>query len=189
MNKPSGFLNISSRAVETQDQEIGDLAEDIGEEGMEEEDVVEAPQAHANNLMTSGGSRRGIRCHVCNKIFKRSNHLTQHMRMHTAEKNHFCTECSKSFSSALVLKNHMRTHNTGNKSYTCDFCNASFNTISSLRRHAVMHTIKVYPCSHCNEQFRTALQLRKHIKECGGKIKQHYYSFVFFFQSRSPVSL
>ncbi|CAL1538812.1 unnamed protein product, partial [Lymnaea stagnalis] len=127
------------------------------------QDLNQLTQASSNPL------RRGFRCNICNRIFKRANHLNQHMKLHNSEKSFPCTECSKSFGSAVVLKNHMRSHSTL-KPHLCQYCDASFSTSLSLRRHAMQHTTKtnVHVCDMCNEQFKNLALLRRHSKDCQG---------------------
>ncbi|XP_076837436.1 zinc finger protein 236 isoform X2 [Brachyhypopomus gauderio] len=110
------------------------------------------------------GSRRTYRCHMCDKGFKKSSHLKQHVRSHTGEKPYRCNLCGRSFVSAGVLKSHLNTH-TGLKAFKCNVCDSSFTTNGSLNRHMIIHlNTKPFRCSLCDESFRTHLLRRKHIK-------------------------
>ncbi|KAK2910564.1 zinc finger protein 236-like isoform X1 [Channa argus] len=108
-------------------------------------------------------TKRTHRCSWCNKGFKKSSHLKQHMRSHTGEKPYRCHICGRSFVSAGVLKSHLNTH-TGMKPFKCNRCDASFTTNGSLNRHTIIH-IKSFKCSMCDESFRTNLHFKKHMKK------------------------
>ncbi|XP_011603674.2 zinc finger protein 236 [Takifugu rubripes] len=108
-------------------------------------------------------SKRAHRCNWCNKGFKKSSHLKQHMRSHTGEKPYTCQLCGRAFVSAGVLKSHLNTH-TGMKPFKCNICHASFTTNGSLNRHMISH-MKSYKCTICDESFRTNLLRKKHMRK------------------------
>ncbi|XP_073422598.1 zinc finger protein 236 isoform X3 [Dendrobates tinctorius] len=110
-------------------------------------------------------SRRAYRCEYCNKGFKKSSHLKQHVRSHTGERPYKCSICGRGFVSSGVLKSHEKTH-TGVKAYSCTICNASFTTNGSLTRHMSTHiSMKPYKCPFCDETFRTTVHCKKHMKK------------------------
>lgn len=135
------------------------------EEDQEEQPVIEDEGLEIEQDMSKVAGRRGLRCSLCQKIFKRVTHLNAHMKTCTSVKSFQCAECTKSFSTASLLKTHQRTHSANKpvESYTSTFVS---------RRNSLQHGYKsvTHTCSTCNEQFRNTAVLRRHMKDCQGKI-------------------
>ncbi|GMR57683.1 hypothetical protein PMAYCL1PPCAC_27878, partial [Pristionchus mayeri] len=72
-------------------------------------------------------------------------------------------ECGKKLSSNKSLKNHIRIH-SGEKSFSCPYCNSSFRAIFNRHRHIrLVHKIQHYVCLTCEKQFDLKSWLREHL--------------------------
>jgi len=68
-------------------------------------------------------------CKACGKAFTWSSSLTAHIQsQHNqgGKKGYRCTVCNWEFSDRNNLKNHMYTHNTGRKPFSCQKCDRGF---------------------------------------------------------------
>lgn len=64
-----------------------------------------------NIILTPGGL---YHCEICEKTFKRKEHLMQHRKLHSGERPYVCMKCNKSFSRKEHLIRHEISH-TGKK--------------------------------------------------------------------------
>ncbi|XP_059150373.1 zinc finger protein 236-like isoform X2 [Physella acuta] len=141
--------------------EMSSIQQSQQEDEQEEQPVIEDEGLEIEQDMSKVAGRRGLRCSLCQKIFKRVTHLNAHMKTCTSVKSFQCAECTKSFSTASLLKTHQRTHSANKpvETYTSTFVS---------RRNALQHGYKnvTHTCSTCNEQFRNTAVLRRHMKDC-----------------------
>lgn len=75
-------------------------------------------------------------CDVCKKVFKRKEHLMQHLKSHVGLRPFKCEEpgCNKSFSRKEHLLRHIVSH-TGKKMFSCDLCHKFFSRKDNLNKH------------------------------------------------------
>ncbi|XP_025408264.1 zinc finger protein 436-like isoform X3 [Sipha flava] len=92
-------------------------------------------------------------CDVCEKKFKRKEHLIQHRKLHTGERPYSCETCSKSFSRKEHLMRHMLSH-TGQRLYGCDLCHKHFSRKDNLHKHRTTHGVTgPLVCEICGKSF------------------------------------
>ena len=77
--------------------------------------------------------------------------LSEHVRVHTAEKVVACSSCGSLFSNNTKLKDHLnrQAEPSGDPSHTCSFCNKGFSNERLLREHTRGH-INTVKCPHCD---------------------------------------
>ncbi|KAG4072869.1 hypothetical protein HA402_002612 [Bradysia odoriphaga] len=102
-------------------------------------------QASANNENNKSGSGNEAvpTCEVCEKVFKRKEHLAQHMKLHLGLRPFKCEElnCNKAFSRKEHLMRHVISH-TGKKMFNCEFCHKLFSRKDNLNKHRRSHETK-----------------------------------------------
>lgn len=75
-------------------------------------------------------------CEICDKVFKRKEHLAQHVKLHLGLRPFKCEEpnCNKAFSRKEHLMRHCVSH-TGKKQFDCDICHKLFSRKDNLNKH------------------------------------------------------
>ncbi|CRK90583.1 CLUMA_CG004285, isoform A [Clunio marinus] len=76
-------------------------------------------------------------CNWCEKTFRDKSGITRHiLGVHFNQRNHHCTQCSKSFTASYNLKEHMfSVHKEASKIYTCEYCKQDFLYRKQYERH------------------------------------------------------
>ena len=106
-------------------------------------------------------------CNVCERIFKHTSVLFEHMKEHTEKKanNLVCLECNKLFPSLNVLKKHMLSFShTGRKYFSCELCKKGFSSKNKIAIH-----MQTKGWSRCKKLPK--VDYIKNCTECGKKSK------------------
>lgn len=74
-------------------------------------------------------------CEFCGKVAPNKGALRNHIRyMHELGRKFQCNLCDKSFKTSIVLKEHIASH-TGDTLYVCANCPKTFNSGANMRSH------------------------------------------------------
>ncbi|XP_036430071.1 zinc finger protein 239 [Colossoma macropomum] len=128
-----------------------------------------------------------FRCETCGKDFKRSDLLTDHVKVHKRKRPYPCDECGMMFAKPAYLKIHLRRH-AGERAFTCDQCEKRFFDKYDLNVHLRDHTgERPYVCPECGKGFKRIYILNKHKRthskekpfQCNvcGKAYRYVYSY------------
>ena len=101
-----------------------------------------------------------LKCKVCGFVFKRRRNLDRHMTIHTGEKPYSCSFCDQKFRSEYQHKMHELRHK--GELPQCPVCGGRY---VDLRKHMLMHSADSYEhvCSVCQKAFRLARNLKRHM--------------------------
>ena len=71
----------------------------------------------------------GVPCPHCNRVFKNEYMLSQHVHVHTGERNYKCSICEKSYSTRESLRSHMKGHQF---QFGCEICAKPLGSYSAF---------------------------------------------------------
>ncbi|XP_065206799.1 zinc finger protein 610-like [Planococcus citri] len=101
----------------------------------------------------AANSDQFFKCDVCEKPFRKKEHLFQHRKLHSGERPYVCGSCGKSFSRKEHLFRHTLAH-TGEKTHSCNICGKTFSRKDNLHKHQKTHGINgPYECEICGKSF------------------------------------
>lgn len=95
---------------------------------------ISAASTDIDDLIQYEGDKGKPTCDVCQKQFKRREHLVQHMKLHQGVRPFKCDQCEKAFNRKEHLLRH-RTSHTGAKSFKCEHCQKMFSRKDNLNKH------------------------------------------------------
>nr|XP_013189672.1 unnamed protein product [Amyelois transitella] len=102
-------------------------------------------------------------CQICQRVFNRTNHLKDHMKIHTDDRPYECSFCHRRFIQKINLKNHIMTH-TGEKPFECGICSSGFIAKSDFKRHMNTHNEeRNFECDLCHRRFTQMPYLKAHL--------------------------
>ena len=105
-------------------------------------------------------------CSYCGKRYTAryySNFLL-HVKYHTNDRQHVCSQCGKAFAEKSKLTTHLRSH-SNERLFVCDVCGQAFKTNTILRCHIkYLHTErpKDFSCEICDRRFVSIYNLNTH---------------------------
>lgn len=91
---------------------------------------------NTTNPDNSDQAKNSLECSQCGRVFKKKEHLTQHVKLHSGVRPFKCNEegCTKAFHRKEHLLRHLVSH-TGKKMFNCDICQKPFSRKDNLSKH------------------------------------------------------
>lgn len=102
-------------------------------------------------------------CMICDREFKKTSHLKDHMRRHTGQRPFICHICGKGSTVRSALNKHLRVH-SGERPFKCEVCQKGFTSTSDRDAHQQLHyKERAYQCGLCSAQFVKPYMLMRHM--------------------------
>ncbi|XP_005096662.1 uncharacterized protein LOC101849454 [Aplysia californica] len=155
---------INSQVLDLK-QETQELSEEVVEINGEMKRVLRmVPKKYVSPLGPQ------LMCDYCSYTSPKRYLLTRHMKSHSEERPHKCSECNRGFKTPASLLNHVNTH-TGTRPHKCKTCDAAFTTSGELVRHIrYRHTFeKPHRCPKCDYASVELSKLKRHMRSHTGE--------------------
>jgi len=101
-------------------------------------------------------------CTHCDRQLSSKTGLHLHTSIHTQEKPFICEYCGKRFRNRQSLKNHLYTHDQGEKMFECRDCGKKFGTRGGYESHCASHSEASCLCDLCGKRMKHTRSLRVH---------------------------
>jgi len=120
-------------------------------------------QVRLKNHQCQEKESQNTNCPVCHKEMSGKS-LKAHLQYHRKKQvsSYLCQFCNKSFTTETSLKRHILIHENL-KPFTCPVCEKSFRQKCSLIAHERVHNGIRFDCQHCQKKFITKSLLTKHM--------------------------
>uniref|UniRef100_A0A0K2U4P3 C2H2-type domain-containing protein n=1 Tax=Lepeophtheirus salmonis TaxID=72036 RepID=A0A0K2U4P3_LEPSM len=105
---------------------------------------------------------------ACDKKFTSRFKLKRHVLIHSQDKQFHCEVCNRPFRRKDHLKNHEKVHSACKTVYTCSHqgCTRNYNSYTSYRKHQAMHSAELgaLDCKICHKELVNREALMNHLK-------------------------
>jgi len=98
-------------------------------------------------------------------VFLTKSHLKQHTHSHSSARPYVCTICKKTYRTKGYLDVHLITHT--NQIFPCSICNKEYSGPTYLREHIRnkhQSRDKKFKCEFCEAQFLSGYKLNRHMQ-------------------------
>ncbi|XP_017067197.2 zinc finger protein weckle [Drosophila eugracilis] len=115
-----------------------------------------------------------LECNQCGQCFLTATQMASHYKCHlpsTPKPDNSCIFCKKLFTTPGTLKRHIEGVHKKIKPYVCDLCGKSFNYVTGLKDHKLVHTEECpFECPVCKRRFKNLTRLKIHSDTHSDKI-------------------
>ena len=116
----------------------------------------------SSNCLSTISRRHGKKCKVCQRFFKTSHDLRNHLQTHHKL---FCETCGNTFIDSVSGRKHLDKHVKSCVIYKCNLCDKTFLSLKELKAHMPTHKPI---CSKCDRGFigKSAKALQNDVQLC-----------------------